>query len=32
MRTFEQYYNDLMKLRPNVYMHGKLVPRNDPPH
>jgi len=30
MRTFEQYFEGLKKLRPNVYMGGKLVARDDP--
>lgn len=30
MRTFEQYFEGLKKLRPNVYLGGKLVPRDDP--
>lgn len=30
MRTYEQFYDKLMKMRPNNYMHGRLVPRDDP--
>ncbi|MFZ5633265.1 MAG: 4-hydroxyphenylacetate 3-hydroxylase N-terminal domain-containing protein [Bacillota bacterium] len=30
MRTFEQYLAGLKKLRPNVYLGGRLVPRDDP--
>lgn len=30
MRTYEQYFEGLMKMRPNNYMHGKLVSRDDP--
>lgn len=30
MRTFEQYFEGLRKMRPNVYLGGKLVPRDDP--
>lgn len=30
MRTFEQYLEKLRRMRPNVYMGGKLVPRDDP--
>jgi len=30
MRTFEQYFEGLKKLRPNVYLGGKLVSRDDP--
>ncbi len=30
MRTFEQYLKKLRGMRPNVYMGGKLIPRDDP--
>ncbi len=30
MRTAEQYLEKLRSMRPNVYMGGKLVPRDDP--
>lgn len=30
MRTREQYLADLKKMRPNIYMDGKLVGRDDP--
>ncbi|KKM10092.1 aromatic ring hydroxylase [Clostridiales bacterium PH28_bin88] len=30
MRTYEQYLEKLRSMRPNVYMGGKLVPRDDP--
>jgi 4-hydroxyphenylacetate 3-monooxygenase/4-hydroxybutyryl-CoA dehydratase/vinylacetyl-CoA-Delta-isomerase len=30
MRTFEEYLTKLRGMRPNVYLGGKLVPRDDP--
>ncbi len=30
MRTFEQYFEGLKKMRPNVYLGGRIVPRDDP--
>ena len=30
MRTSEQYLEDLRRMKPNVYMGGELVKRDDP--
>ena len=30
MRTIEQYLNDLSKMKPNIYMYGEKLGRNDP--
>lgn len=30
MRTFEQYKESLLKMRPNIYLGGELVGRDDP--
>ncbi len=30
MRTFEEYFEGLKRMRPNVYMHGELINREHP--
>ena len=30
MRTKEDYFEDLMRLRPNIYLGGEVVGRDDP--
>ena len=30
MRTFEQYFEGLRALKPNIHMHGELIRRDDP--
>ncbi len=30
MRTAQEYLESLRKMRPNVYMNGKVIPRDDP--